>query len=177
MGFSTLDKNQSGKAANVNDIVPSVGASKFWGRRGSRYILITFREDCATIPRLNRETKKYLRRKAPSRPLSGPPQSRQVISRSVVGPGGASTRTTVYRAPQLEQSNEAAGILDTVIRLVGRFVMDVEWSSARRHQRALVTLPCERLRETNDLRMHPRSTHFVVSKTLYHIFLRTPLKL
>jgi hypothetical protein len=29
--------------------------------------LRTFREDCATIPRLNREIKKYLKRKAPSR--------------------------------------------------------------------------------------------------------------
>jgi hypothetical protein len=65
--------------------------------RGS-YSLRIFREDCVTIPRLNRETKKYLGRKAPSRPRSRPPQLRQVISRSVVGPGGASARTTSYSA-------------------------------------------------------------------------------
>ena len=61
----------------------------------------TCREDCATIPRLNREIKKYLKRKAPSRPGSGPPQLRQTISRSVVGPGGASIRTTSYSAPRV----------------------------------------------------------------------------
>jgi hypothetical protein len=39
-------------------------------------------------------TRKYLRRNCPSRPCSGAPQLTHVISRSVVGPGGASTRTT-----------------------------------------------------------------------------------
>jgi hypothetical protein len=73
------------------------------------YSLRTFREDCATIPRLSFETKKYLSRKPPSRPRSGPPQLRQVISRSVVGPGGASIRTTLYSAPQLGQFASSAG--------------------------------------------------------------------
>jgi hypothetical protein len=81
--------------------------------------LRTFREDCATIPRLSFETKKYLRRKPPSRPQSGPPQLRQVISRSVVGPGGASTRTTLYSAPQLGQFASSAGEVSDMSRKLG----------------------------------------------------------
>ena len=77
-----------------------------------RYSLRTFREDCATIPRLNREIKKYLKRKAPSRPGSGPPQLRQTISRSVVGPGRASIRTTSYSAPQVGHLKFGSDISD-----------------------------------------------------------------
>lgn len=72
----------------------------------------TFREDCAMIPRLNREIKKYLKRKAPSRPRSGPPQLRQTISRSVVGPGGASVRTTSYSASQVGHLKFGSDISD-----------------------------------------------------------------
>ena len=50
-------------------------------------------------------TKKYLRMNLPSRPRRGPPQDRQVISRSVVGRGGASTRTILYFAAQFGHSN------------------------------------------------------------------------
>jgi hypothetical protein len=47
-----------------------------------------------------------------------------VISRSVVGPAGASTRTSSYLAPQLEQSNRVVGILDMVIRVVRSGLLD-----------------------------------------------------
>ena len=86
-------------------------------RKAGTYTLRTLREDCATIPRLNRETKKYLRRKAPSRPGSVPPQLRQVISRSVVGPGGASARTTSYSAPQFGHL-KFAGVMEDINRKI-----------------------------------------------------------
>src|SRR5262249_43580721 len=56
--------------------------------------------------------KKYLRTKAPLRPCKGPPQVTHVISRSVVGRGGASTRTISYFVPQLGQSNRTDGESD-----------------------------------------------------------------
>jgi hypothetical protein len=39
----------------------------------------------------------------------GPPQLRRVNWRSIVGPGGASTRTISYVAPQLGQWNRVDG--------------------------------------------------------------------
>src|SRR5262249_523904 len=53
---------------------------------------------------LNQEV--ILRPNTPCRPCKGPPQLRQVISRSVVGRGEASTRTLSYFAPQLGHLND-----------------------------------------------------------------------
>jgi hypothetical protein len=50
-----------------------------------------------------------LRTNLPSRPSRGALQLRHVISWSVVGPGGASSRTISYFAPQLEQWNSIGG--------------------------------------------------------------------
>jgi hypothetical protein len=55
--------------------------------------------------RLGRSTKKYLRRNSSSRPRSGAPQHTHITSRSMANPEGASTRTILYFAAQLGQSN------------------------------------------------------------------------
>jgi hypothetical protein len=57
---------------------------------------------------LGRSARKYLITKAPSRAASGPPQLRQVTSRSFAA-GAASTRTTLYFAPQCGQCIGAGG--------------------------------------------------------------------
>jgi len=59
----------------------------------------------AFLIRLGRSTKKYLRTNIPWRPRKEPPQFTHLTSRSAVGWGGTSTRTTWYFAPQLGQSN------------------------------------------------------------------------
>jgi hypothetical protein len=53
----------------------------------------------------------------PSRPCNGPPQLRHVISRSVVGPWVASTRTTSYFAAQFGHSNNVDWGLDINLRI------------------------------------------------------------
>src|SRR6516165_11614502 len=61
--------------------------------------------------------RKYLRMNLPSRPFMGPPQLTHVISRSVVGTRGASTRTTSYFAAQFGHSN-------CVVQLIARRIWD-----------------------------------------------------
>ena len=51
-----------------------------------------------------RSTKRYLSKKRPSRPFSGPPHAIQVSSRSIVS-GPASSRTRRYSAPQFGHLN------------------------------------------------------------------------
>jgi hypothetical protein len=64
--------------------------------------------------RLGLSTKKYLRTKPPSRPCSGAPQLRQVISRSA-NKGSAVTRTTLYRALQFGQSKR----VEVIFAIIG----------------------------------------------------------
>jgi hypothetical protein len=81
-----------------------------WRGRGFSpmpFIAVLFDDSARCLP--NRSIKKYLSTKRPSRALSGPPQFRRLISRSIVGPSGASTRTTLYNAPQSGQLKSMGG--------------------------------------------------------------------
>ena len=50
--------------------------------------------------------------KTPSRSFRGPSQLMHFVWRLITNPGGASTRTSLYFAPQLGQSNRAVEVLD-----------------------------------------------------------------
>ena len=117
IGENSATLTPFGSLIRVNPAMMMLGkghlsGGKSWRARLRAILLCSFADFRGYIGRwrlLDRRfppTRKYLRMNGPSRPCRGAPQLTHVISRSVVGPGGASTRTTSYFAAQFGHSND-----------------------------------------------------------------------